>query len=98
MSPDVPTPQDLDRHCELGPLAALDFALGLSITALYAAHPELWLEDERGPQIALVPLHVRRLLGLVRRLDRAIAHYRHTLAYQDARGRTLQVRDDEMPF
>jgi broad specificity phosphatase PhoE len=95
--PDVPTPQDLDRHCELGPLAALNFALGLTISALYAAHPELWLEDERGPQAARVPPHVRRFLDLVHRLDRAIARYRQTLADQDASERAPDDSDD-IPF
>ena len=97
MSPDAPTPQDLDRHCELGPLAALSFALGLTTTALYAAHPELWLEDEHGPQIARVPPQVRRLLDLVHRLDRAIARYRQSLAELDARERAPDDSDD-MPF
>jgi len=95
--PDVPTPQDLDRHCELGPLAALNFSLALTTTALYAVHPELWLEDEHGPQTAQVPPHVRRFLDLVRRLDRAIARYRQTLVEQDARERAPDDADD-MPF
>jgi hypothetical protein len=95
--PDVPTPQDLNRHCELGPLAALNFALGLTTSALYAAHPELWLEDERGPQSALVPPHVRRFLDLVHRLGRAIARYRQTLADHDARQHPSPDPDD-MPF
>lgn len=97
MIPDVPTPQDLDRHCELGPLAALHFALGLTTTALHTAHPELWLEDEHGPQIALVPPHILRFLDLVHRLDRAIARYRQHLAAHDARERTPPDPDD-MPF
>ena len=96
MIPDVPSPQDLDRHCELGPLAALNFALCLTTSALYAAHPELWLEDEHGPQIALVP-HVRRFLDLTSRLGRAIARYRQTLADHDARQRPTPDPDD-MPF
>jgi len=95
--PDVPTPQDLDRHCELGPLAALNFSLALTTTALYAVHPELWLEDEHGPQTAQVPPHVRRFLDLLRRLDRAIARYRQTLAEHDARERAPDDTDD-MPF
>jgi hypothetical protein len=97
MIPDVPTPQDLDRHCELGPLAALNFALDLTTTALYAAHPELWLEDEHGPQAALVPAHVRRFLDLVHRLDRAIARYRQSLADHDAQ-ELAQPDPDDMPF
>lgn len=97
MIADMPTPPDLDRHCELGPLAALNFALGLTNTAIYAAHPELWLEDEHGPQLARVPPHVLRFLDLVHRLDRAIARYRRHLADQDARERTPPDSDD-MPF
>ena len=97
MIPDVPTPQDLNRHCELGPLAALNFALGLTTSALYAAHPELWLEDEHGPQSALVPPHVRRFLDLVHRLGRAIARYRQTLSDHDAQQRPRPDPDD-MPF
>lgn len=97
MISDVPTPPDLDRHCELGPLAALNFALGLTRCGLYAAHPELWLEDERGSQAALAPPHVRRLLDLIHRLDRAVARYRQTLAELDARERAPDNPDD-MPF
>lgn len=97
MIPDVPTPQDLDRHCELGPLAALNFAIALTTTALYAAHPELWLEDEHGLQTARVPPHVRRFLDLVHRLDRAIGRYRQNLADHDAQ--ELAPPDpDDMPF
>lgn len=85
----------LDRHPQLGPLALLDAALEVAANALAAAHPELWLEDERGPLADQVPVQVNRLLAHAARLRKALSRYRASLQH---RPNVPSADEDDFPF
>jgi hypothetical protein len=93
----LPYPDQLDRHCELAPLAILEIALEVTVNTLAAVHPELWLEDERGPLDHQVPAEVHKLLAQATRLRRAITRYQSILEKRDAHGSKAPPGDD-MPF
>lgn len=98
MSWDIPLPDQLDRHPELGPLAILEIALEVAENAVAAAHPELWLEDERGSLANRVPVQVDQLLAQARRLRKAIGRYRANLQ-QPGEPSAVPPRDpDDLPF
>ena len=92
----LPDPDDLDRHCQLAPIALLEMAIEITVNALATVHPELWLEDEHGP--LEVPVQVDRLLAQAVRLRRAIARYRAMLEERDAQETKSATPDDDMPF
>jgi hypothetical protein len=79
----LPYPDQLDRHCELAPLAILERALEVTSSALSTVHPELWLENEHGPLDHQVPVEARRVLAQATRLRRAINRYRTMLDKRD---------------
>ncbi len=95
---DLPSPDQLDRHPQLGPLAILEAVLEVTECAVAAAHPELWLEDERGPLAYQVPVEVNRLLADADRLRKAIGRYRASLRQPGKQGDTPCRDADGLPF
>lgn len=95
---DLPSPDQLDRQPQLGPLAILEAVLEVAECAVAAAHPELWLEDERGPLAYQVPVHVDRLLADADRLRKAIGRYRASLRQPGKRSDTPRGDADDLPF
>ncbi len=98
MSWDFPFPDQLDQHPQLGPLAILEAALEVTVNAVAAAHPELWLEDEHGPLAHQVPVQLNRLLAHADRLRKAILRYRASLRQADRPSAATPADPDDSPF
>jgi hypothetical protein len=88
---------DIDRNCELAPLAILETALEITARALVAAYPELWLEDERGPMGHRVPPHIHKLLKDINSLRRRVGRY-ESAPPELAESRREDVDPDDEPF
>lgn len=78
---ELPTPQQLAVHPELGALHALDECALLAVRTLIAMHPEI-AEDERPYWLCKVDLscaEAQIIIELVHRLHLAIIAYRHVI-------------------